>query len=116
MLANYRNLCAHEDILYENKTQKEIDDTVYHKILNIIKDEDEYIYGKKDLFALLIIIKQMIQKEEFKNMSIEIENAIQTLSYNLTSIKVESVLDRMGFPTNWKELSKIERSKDNEEG
>ena len=110
MLANYRNLCAHEDILYENKTQKEINDTVYHKLLNIKKEEDSYIYGKNDLFALLIIIKQMIQKEEFKNMSIEIENAIQTLNYNLISIKIDKILDRMGFPMNWKELSKVERS------
>ena len=58
MLANYRNLCAHEDILYENKTQKEINDTIYHKLLNIRKDEDRYIYGKNDLFALLIIINK----------------------------------------------------------
>ena len=115
MLANYRNLCAHEDILYENKTQKEINDTIYHKLLHIEKDEDKYIYGKNDLFALLIIIKQMIQKDEFKNMTIEIENAIQTLNYNLKSIKIDSVLNRMGFPINWKELSKIERSKDSEE-
>ena len=115
MLANYRNLCAHEDILYENKTQKEINDTIYHKLLNIKKDDEVYVYGKHDLFALLIIIKQMIQKEEFKNMTIEIENAVQTLNYNLKSIKIDSVLNRMGFPMNWKELSKIERSKDSEE-
>ena len=67
------------------------------------------------IVALLIIIKQMIQKDEFKNMTIEIENAIQTLNYNLKSIKIDSVLNRMGFPINWKELSKIERSKDSEE-
>ena len=115
MLANYRNLCAHEDILYENKTQKSINDTIYHNLLNIPKTEDTYKYGKNDLFALLIIIKQMIQPEEFKNMTIEIERAIQSLNYNLKSINIESVLDRMGFPTNWKELSKMERSKDNEE-
>ena len=114
ILANYRNLCAHEDILFENRTQKEINDTIYHKLLNIKKQDNEYIYGKTDLFALLIIIKQMIRKDEFKNMTIEIENAIQTLNYNLKSIKIDSVLDRMGFPINWKELSKIERSIDDE--
>ncbi|MBE6157546.1 MAG: Abi family protein [Firmicutes bacterium] len=115
ILANYRNLCAHEDILFENKTQKEINDTVYHKLLNIRKQDDEYVYGKSDLFALLIIIKQMIRKEEYKNMTIEIENTIQTLNYNLKSIGIEKVLDRMGFPLNWKDLAKIERSKDNEQ-
>ena len=30
ILSNYRNLCAHEDILYNHETQKEIGDTKYH--------------------------------------------------------------------------------------
>ena len=112
ILANYRNLCAHEDILYENKTQKAIDDTVYHKLLNIEKVEDEYVNGKYDLFALIIIMKQILKHEEFKNMSYEIENVIETLNYNLNVIKIKDVLDRMGFPLNWKDLSNIERSDD----
>ena len=60
ILANYRNLCAHEDICYNNKTQKFIEDTKYHRLLYITKSDDEYIYGKNDLFALVIILKVMI--------------------------------------------------------
>lgn len=115
ILANYRNLCAHEDILYENRTQKEISDTIYHKILNIQRDEEGYIYGKNDLFALIIIMKQMLLKEEFKNMTFELDNIVQTLNYNLTSIKIDKVLNQMGFPLNWEELSKIERPINDEE-
>ena len=115
ILANYRNLCAHEDILYENKTQKAIDDTIYHQLLKIPKVEDEYTQGKNDLFALMIIMKQMLNKEEFKNMTIELNNIIATLDYNLHTISIKQVLDRMGFPTNWENLSKIERSKDKDE-
>ena len=114
ILANYRNLCAHEDILYENKTQKEIDDTIYHQILGIPKEDGEYIYGKHDLFALVIIMKQLLQNEDFKNMSIELDNIIQTLNYNLHTITIDKVFKRMGFPSNWKELAKIERSSENE--
>jgi abortive infection bacteriophage resistance protein len=112
ILANYRNLCAHEDILYENKTQKCIDDTVYHQLLKIPKENEEYIYGKNDLFALIIIMKQMLQSEEFKNMTIELNNVIETLNYNLHTIKIDDVLNRMGFPKNWDDLANIERSKD----
>lgn len=115
ILANYRNLCAHEDILYENRTQKEISDTIYHKILNIPRYEEGYIYGKNDLFALIIIMKQMLLKEEFKNMTFELDNIVQTLNYNLTSIKIDKVLNQMGFPLNWEELSKIERPINDEE-
>ena len=110
MLANYRNLCAHEDILYENKTQKVINDTVYHQLLKIPKVEDEYTKGKNDVFALLIIMKQLLSDEDFKNLVFELDNVVQTLNYNLHTIKIEKIFDRMGFPLNWKELAKIERS------
>ena len=115
ILSNYRNLCAHEDILYENKTQKAINDTVYHQLLKIPQEDDEFIMGKNDLFALIIIMKQMIQQEEFKNMTVELDNIIETLNYNLHTIKIEDVLNRMGFPLNWKDLANIERSKDIDE-
>ena len=115
ILANYRNLCAHEDILYENRTQKLIDDTVYHQILKIEKVDDEYTKGKNDLFALIIIMKQLLQTEEFKNMTYEIENVIETLNYNLNTIKINDVLDKMGFPINWKDLAKIESESDADE-
>jgi abortive infection bacteriophage resistance protein len=110
ILANYRNLCAHEDILFDNKTQKCIEDTEYHKDLNIKKEDNEYICGKNDLFALLIIMKQMLRKEEFKSMMIEIENIVAGLDYNLKTISVSKVLDKMGFPDNYYELKNIERS------
>lgn len=112
ILANYRNLCAHEDILYENKTQKCIEDTIYHQLLKIPKENEEYIYGKNDLFALIIIMKQMLITEDFKNMSIELNNVVQTLNYNLHTITINDVFKRMGFPENWMTLANIERSKD----
>ena len=112
ILANYRNLCAHEDILFDNKTQKEINDTTFHRLLNIKKENDEYIYGKNDLFALLIIMKCMLRKEEFKNMVLELENAVATLDYNITTIPLNRILKKMGFPNNWLELKNIERSFD----
>ena len=114
ILANYRNLCAHEDILYENRTQKQIDDTIYHQILDIPKENGEYIYGKSDVFALLIIMRQLLISEDFKNMMMELENVVQTLNYNLTTIKIEKVLNRMGFTQNWTDLAGIERSVDKE--
>ena len=46
-------------------------------------------------------------------MTIELENVVQTLNYNLHTISINDVLNRMGFPLNWQDLSKIERSIDN---
>ena len=115
ILSNYRNLCAHEDILYENRTQKVIPNTIYHKLLNIEEDDEGYVQGKNDVFALVIIMKDMLSKEEFKNMMLELEREINNLSYNLHTIKVEDILKRMGFPTNFEQIEKIERSYEEDE-
>ena len=109
ILSNYRNLCAHEDILFCNRTQRSIDDTIYHRILNIDKTNDEYIYGKNDLFALIIILRQLLTHNEVKNLVIEISDVLDNLEYNLKSISIDKVLNEMGFPKNWKEIVDIER-------
>ena len=108
ILSNYRNLCAHEDIVYENKTQRKIADNKYHKLLNIPIMDDEYIYGKDDLFALIIIMKQMLSKEEFANLIEEIRHVLANLELNLHTIKIDKVLDRMGFPKNYYEIKNID--------
>lgn len=110
ILSNYRNLCAHEDIVFENHTQRAIDDTLYHSLLGIEKMDDEYIYGKNDIFALIIIMKQLLKENEFKSLTLEIEHAIHNLEYNLKTIPIGKVLDRMGFPDNWMQLANITRS------
>ena len=104
LLANFRNLCAHEDILFEHKTQRVIEDTKFHKLLQIPKTNDEYIYGKNDLFAIVIILRQMLRKDDFFMLMSELEYEIQVLSDKLHTIQIDRVLDRMGFPTNYGEL------------
>lgn len=111
ILANYRNLCAHEDLVFCNKTQRVIDDTIYHSLLNIDKTDGEYIYGKNDLYALIIILKQLLTDVEVKNLIIEIERAVNNLEYNLKVISIDKVLHEMGFPKNWKDIANIERWK-----
>ena len=107
ILSNYRNLCAHEDIVFENHTQRAINDTIYHSMLGINKMDGEYIYGKNDIFALIIIMKEMLQDNEFKDMTLEIEHIIKNLEYNLKTIPIGKVLDRMGFPENWQQIANI---------
>ena len=108
ILSNYRNLCAHEDIIYNHETQKIIMDTKYHSLLEIPKVEDEYIYGKHDLFALIIILKQLLTQDDFKMMMNEIIYEIDWLESKLKCISINKVLYRMGFPENYKQISYLE--------
>jgi len=108
ILSNYRNLCAHEDIVFNHETQKSIGDNYIHKYLNIPKVDDEYVYGKHDIFALIIIFKRILSYTDFKMMMNEIDYEIDWLSSKLKSIDVKKVLYRMGFPENYKQISYIE--------
>ena len=104
LLANYRNLCAHEDVLYDHKTQKAIENTKYHEYLDIPRMDGEYIYGKNDLFALMIIMKLMLRKEEFKTLMNEVNYEIRVLEGKLKVISIKKVLDMIGFPENYNEI------------
>ena len=108
ILSNYRNLCAHEDILYNHETQKGIENTRYHALLDIPMVDDEYIYGKHDIFALIIILKHMLTYSDFKMMMNEIDYEIEWLSGKLHSIDVQKILYRMGFPDNYKQIAYLE--------
>lgn len=104
ILSNYRNLCAHEDIVYEHRTEKGIIDTPCHDQLGIPKMDDEYIYGKHDVFSVLIILKYILRKEDFHMMMREVEYEVEKLDGIIDSIPVEKILDRMGFPSNFIEI------------
>ena len=108
IIANYRNLCAHEDICYEHKTQKEIPITKYHELLHIPKMNGEYIYGINDLFALIIILKRLLRKDNFHDMLNEISYELDYLSGRLHTISIDKVLDRMGFPKNFKDIVRMD--------
>ena len=104
ILSNYRNLCAHEDIVFEHKTERVIPDTKYHNLMNIPQMDGEYIYGKNDLFAVIIIFKILLKNKEFRLMMKEIEYEIELLDGRIDSVSINKILDRMGFPQNYIEL------------
>lgn len=104
ILSNYRNLCAHEDIVFDHKTERVIPDTEYHKKLNIFKMDDEYIYGKNDIFAVIIIFKFLLEDDEFRLMLKEFDYEFEKLDARIDSIPVEKILDTMGIPKNFMDI------------
>lgn len=107
VVSNYRNICAHEDILFNHRTQKDLPETKYHNLLNIPKLDGEYIYGMHDIFALIIILKHLLTPTDFKMMMNEVNYEIEWLSQKLKSINISKVLYRMGFPSNYKDITQM---------
>ncbi len=108
LLSNFRNVCAHEDVLYDHRTQRMIPDSKYHELLGIEKTDDEYIFGKNDLFAIVIILKQMLTEEEFREFAYELGYEIDVLDGRVDTVPLISILNRIGFPENWRDIINIE--------
>ena len=105
LLSNYRNLCAHEDIVYEHKTQSFINDTIYHSKLSLRQNEfGEYIQGKRDLFAVIIMLKRLLQKDRFAECMLEIDNILNKFDRDVETIKNDKLLNKMGFPKNYMDI------------
>lgn len=107
LLSNYRNLCAHEDIVYEHRTQKTIPDTKYHRLLDIPMMNDEYIYGKNDMFSVVIMLKQVLNKNDFTDFVNEVNYELSLLDGRVNVVPQSKILDRMGFPSNWEDITDI---------
>ena len=104
IIANFRNLCAHEEILYDYRTQRVIPDSNIHLALNIEKGIDGYKYGKNDLFALIIMLKCLLSDTEFRNMIYEINYEITILDEKIEIVPLDDILHKIGFPSNWKDI------------
>ena len=108
ILANYRNLCAHEDILYDHRTQKFIPDTRFHYELNIDMTDGEYNYGKNDLFAVVIIMRQLLTDSEFRDFVNEVGYEIDILEGKTNILPINNFLNQIGFPDNWRDIVNID--------
>ena len=114
VLTIYRNACAHDERFYNLKALK--NDTkpnmiktnsIHHK-LNIPKDKaNNPIYGKNDLFSIVIICKLILKEDSFSEFADSVKSEIDQLSGKLKTISIIEVLEEMGFPVDWYEIKEI---------
>ena len=105
LLARVRNVCAHNERLYDYKYQKStIDNTLIHELLSIPKRNEQYIKGKKDLFAVVIVFKYMLDIDEFENFILSLDDSIKKLFASTKVIQKSQLFRYMGFPDNWKDI------------
>lgn len=106
-LGNVRNICAHDEKLYDIILKKRINITEYHKKLNIRKTENRVTYATRDLFSIVIILKMMLENTHFNAFYKSIIKEIENLENSLSLIHIDKVLYKMGFPKNYKDLLNI---------
>ena len=116
ILTIFRNACAHDERFYNLKSLKRnskpnsIADTDIHSFLHIPKNaSNNYLYGKNDLFAIVIIFKLLLSDNSFTLFYKRLAESINQLTGNLSVITIDQVLHEMGFPGNWHEINKYSK-------
>lgn len=68
-----------------------------------MNSDNQYIQGKNDLFAVMIIFKLLLPDLTFKTFVKNLNHELDNLRKNLIVLNEKNVLDAMGFPNNWRE-------------
>lgn len=102
-LSKIRNFCAHGNRLYCFKSKTPIPTVALHSSLGLAMNADhQYIQGKSDLFAAMIIFKLLLHKNDFKTFVKNVNHELDALRRDLSVLSEEDVLNAMGFPADWK--------------
>lgn len=105
LLSRVRNVCAHNERLFDYKYNKgAINDTYTHRYLNIKIKSGQYVYGKSDLFAVMIILKNLLIESRFQSMIEDINGSLNALFRDTRQVQLFQVYKYMGFPENWYDI------------
>lgn len=103
VMSKFRNVCAHGERLYNYTTTKSI--RKLH-LYSIIENYDPA--SRNDLFSIVICFKYLLEPfcyQEFIRMLISV---IDKLHDDLGDTYFCLVLNKMGFPENWKEIATLD--------
>lgn len=103
-ISSVRNFCAHGNRIYCYRSKNPLGDMKLHSTLQIAKSpNNEYLYGKRDLFAVMIALKAILSKKEYLRLVKDIDLAIKNTCQYFHILSSQELLNTMGFPTDWKE-------------
>ena len=114
-LMNYfRNLCAHDERIYNTRVPKYlyIKDCLYHEMLEIERKNGMYRQGKHDLYALIIVFKILLDKNDFNTLYNKIYGGLKSLETKIKTIDINEILTIMNFPNNWVKIKSLESMQD----
>lgn len=83
-LSSIRNFCAHGNRIYCYRSKRPYINNNLHTKMNIPKSDNlEYKYGKRDLFAVTLILKKLLSKSEYRKFIKQIDIALKNLENTL---------------------------------
>lgn len=109
VLTLYRNVCAHNERLFSHHTYSSIPDTLIHKKLNIPKHHSKYICGKNDLFCVVITFRHLLPRADFLVFKKHLMHIFNQYEKKNSNLKLDKLYEYMGFPSNWKHITKFRK-------
>lgn len=109
IIAKCRNVCAHNERLFNFRTTDMIPNTLLHTKLSIAQKKGLFLQGKNDLFAVVIALRYLLRNEEYKNFHHSLKLLIKQLLNNCPHITEEQLLKEMGFPMNWSKITRYKK-------
>ena len=103
VMTKFRNVCAHNDRLFDFRTKDALLDRNIYERLQITKEKGRYKYGKNDLYAQVIILKLFLSDEDFRIFFHDLKRCFKKHPIH------KKILERMGFPENWERIGKIKK-------
>lgn len=103
VMTKFRNVCAHNDRLFDFRTKDALLDRNIYERLQIAKEKGRYKYGKNDLYAQVIILKLLLSDEDFRIFFHDLKRCFKKHQIH------KEILERMGFPENWERIGRIKK-------
>lgn len=101
ILTRYRNVCAHNERLFDFKYQQSrLKTTMIHRYFNLYTNNP----SASNLFDVIIFLKYLLNEYEFSSLVEDIDFILQKLSRETNQIQKSQILKLMGFPQNWKDI------------
>lgn len=109
VMVKFRNVCAHGERLFTDRTTNSIPDLPIHKKLEITQKGTQYMYGKNDLFSVVIALRYLLSDEWYREFIKELKILIDKYLKKHDSISEQELYEKMGFPENWREITQYRK-------
>lgn len=98
----YRNVCAHEERLYNFRIKKTPSIRAISNILNIQQSD----INNGNLFSMIAFLKLVLTKKDYYKLLARLNKIFNFYSEKFTSVKFSDIMLEMGFDKDWMEKLK----------
>lgn len=104
IVSSFRNICAHDERLYDTISKTSIPD---NEILDYFNQQLRCSVNKKSVFSLLIGLCCLLSSSDSNDLVDELEREFDILENKLKSITIDAIYQITGFNKHWTRIKNI---------